>query len=150
MRPRERACPHCGASLRDGGGRVAQTSIALLMGLSLMGCGDAGTGTESDSDTNAVSTAPNTTALYGVPSSGPEPGTSSTGSGSDGTTTAGTTSGSTTTGDTSCETEGESDTGCETETEGGTDGTETEGDTATTGPMTGGQPLYGAAETADP
>ena len=36
----ETACPHCGAVVRDGAGRVGRTAGALLMGLALAGCGD--------------------------------------------------------------------------------------------------------------
>ena len=42
----DKACPHCGASLRDGRGRVlGRTTTAVLMGLALAGC-------PSDDDTN--------------------------------------------------------------------------------------------------
>lgn len=40
VRSDERACPHCGRVLRDGGGRVSATAGALLMGLSLGACAD--------------------------------------------------------------------------------------------------------------
>ncbi len=162
-RAHERDCPRCGAPLRAPGGRVAPTSVAVLMGLTLMGCGDAGAGTESSSNSAAVSTGPETATLYGVPSTsgGPAPATSTASTDSEpatstastdpatSTSTADTTTPGSSTGD--CETASESDSGCETEGDAETEGgTETGGDTATTGPTTGGQPLYGAAETADP
>ncbi|MCA9718888.1 MAG: hypothetical protein H6713_30575 [Myxococcales bacterium] len=146
-RARERECPHCGAALRDANGRVAPTSVALLMGLTLVGCGDdvsALYGVESTAGTQ-TSAGP-TTALYGNPATVSATGSSSTGS--TGVDTSGTeTTGATgTTGETETETDSETETTGDTETTGGTEtGGETSGTTSL--PTSGGQPLYGAADT---
>ena len=127
-RAHERECPHCGAPMRSPAGRVAPTSVAVLMGLSLIGCGNGGI------DSNAV---------YGVPATDSvSTGTSAPGSTSS--TTAGTEGGSSTTagpGTTSTGSSSGSTTG-DTETTGGT---ETTGDTDPTAGTAGSTTaLYGS------
>ncbi len=117
-RAHERDCPHCGAPLRTPGGRVAPTSVAVLMGLTLMGCGTTALYgapvTESDSDVTTTEDTDGTT-------------TDATEGGSSGTTTTEGTTGaptsSSTTGDT--ETTGETETTSDTDPTVGTAGSTT-------------------------
>ena len=118
-RAHERDCPHCGAPLRTPTGRVAPTSVALLMGLSLMACGSSALYgapvTESDSEVTTTEDTDGTT------TEATEGSSSSTTSGTTGTT--GTPTSSSTTGDT--ETTGGTETTGDTDPTAGTAGSTT-------------------------